>query len=383
MRIIFVEPTLLGGGAERCVAQWAEHLTLAGWDVRLLAMTPMVRSRPEDPVPRRATASADEDVLQERGHLSRVRALKRHLRVVQPDVVVSVLTYANLLTCAAATWDRKYSLILGEHNSMARLLRSQGHRGRLKLQATRALYRRADAVFCVSHPVAADLGAAVPAVADRLWVLPNPVLPCLSPSSRSELSPPVEHGIRLLFVGRLEVEKRPSLVISTAIELAGRGWNVEVAFIGDGSLRWDLEAEAEASGISCSFSGWSDLWTRDSFTAGSCLVLPSVAEGFGNVLVEAAALGLPAVAPSEALGVGDAILPGVTGAFALSSEPGHLADAVIDALDVRLPDPSVDRWLDMYRTPASGARFQSAVEAVHQEHLGVRSLYLGAPGDGP
>lgn len=253
---------------------------------------------------------------------------------------------------------------------MARLLRSQGHTGRLKLQAARALYRRADAVFCVSHPVAADLGAAVPAVADRLWVLPNPVLPGLDSRARSELDPLVEHAVRLLFVGRLESEKRPSLVISTGAELARRGWDVEVAFIGDGSLRLDLEAEAEASGIPFSFSGWSDLWHRDDgFAAGSCLMLPSVAEGFGNVLVEAAALGLPAVAPSQALGVGDAIIPGMTGAFALSSHPGHLADAVIDALDLQ---PSVDRWLNTYRTPVSGARFQSAVQAVHQEHLAAR-----------
>ena len=64
-------------------------------------------------------------------------------------------------------------------------------------------------------------------------------------------------------------------------------------------------------------------------------------------LTEAAAAGIPCVAPSSALGVADAIVPGLTGVLALSARPEDLADGVLEA--TALPSPvALEGWLSRF-----------------------------------
>jgi glycosyltransferase involved in cell wall biosynthesis len=75
-------------------------------------------------------------------------------------------------------------------------------------------------------------------------------------------------------------------------------------------------------------------------------------EGFGNVLIEAAAAGIPSVARSSALGVADAVIPGVTGELVASGTPEQLADGVLRAITARPADP-VAAWLRRFTTQSS------------------------------
>ena len=75
------------------------------------------------------------------------------------------------------------------------------------------------------------------------------------------------------------------------------------------------------------------------------VLLPSTCEGFGNVLVEAAAAGIPSVAMSAALGVADALVPGVTGELVHLDSPDMIADAVQRAARYRVDAP---RWLERF-----------------------------------
>ncbi len=103
-------------------------------------------------------------------------------------------------------------------------------------------------------------------------------------------------------------------------ELGARGVSASAVFIGDGDQRARLEREAASAGLDVAFPGWVD--DRQPLAAGcDCLLLPSDVEGLGMVLVEAAGMGLPSVAPSPALGVADAVVPGLTGILSLSTAP--------------------------------------------------------------
>lgn len=65
--------------------------------------------------------------------------------------------------------------------------------------------------------------------------------------------------------------------------------------------------------------------------ASDLLVLPSYREGFGNVILEAAAASVPTVA-TEVTGCVDAVVDGVTGRLVPPGTPAALADAVIELL---------------------------------------------------
>ena len=91
--------------------------------------------------------------------------------------------------------------------------------------------------------------------------------------------------------------------------------------------------------------GWVEDWTSRC-PPDAVLLHPAVKEGFGNVLIESACAGIPAVAVSNALGVADAVVPGVTGSLALDASVESLAEAVLDAQAVTFE--GADAWLNRF-----------------------------------
>jgi len=132
-----------------------------------------------------------------------------------------------------------------------------------------------------------------------------------------------------LFVGRASREKGAAALAGLAERLAGRGLHVLVC--GDGPELPALAAAAQAARFT--FAG---AVTADEVAAAlrcaDVLVLPSVHEELGSVLLEAMAAGLPAVAYAVG-GVGEAIVEGVTGLLVAPGDEEALARAVAAVLD--------------------------------------------------
>jgi glycosyltransferase involved in cell wall biosynthesis len=171
--------------------------------------------------------------------------------------------------------------------------------------------------------------------------------------------PGSDRGLQIVLACRLVVQKRPLLAIAAAAELQRRGVPVEVVSFGGGPMLADVVAAARAAGVTFRHEGWVENWF-DHFGDNAVALLPSSREGFGNVLVEAAAAGYPSVAVSGALGVADAIVPGITGELALSAEPADLADALLRASELTLAD--IDPWLRRFSPQSSGADLESVLE---------------------
>src|SRR5262249_28909954 len=148
--------------------------------------------------------------------------------------------------------------------------------------------------------------------------------------------------------------------------LRARGIAVHGSVIGDGPLRADLDDYAEAHGIGLTFLGWRQPWW-ESVTDVDCLLLPSAIEGFGNVLVEAANAGIPSVARSSALGVADAIVPGITGELVTGDTADELADGVLRAIRPTVETP-LARWLARFTADSSMERLITALEYASGDH---------------
>jgi glycosyltransferase involved in cell wall biosynthesis len=181
---------------------------------------------------------------------------------------------------------------------------------------------------------------------------------------------------------RLVRQKQPELAVETAAVLRSRyGMAAGVEYFGQGPDESLVRETAERLGVPVSFRGWVTSWF-DEAAADAVVLLPSVAEGFANVLVEAAAAGIPSVASSRALGVADAIVPNLTGILAIDTTPDSFAEAVCRAVD--LTPAAAGAWFERFSPAESGARLLHVIRSVVRNRpLGdadeVRTLQPASP----
>ena len=241
------------------------------------------------------------------------------------------MTHGNVVAILICTifGNRNIPLVVSERNMPSLQYFNARGRDRLTIWLARRLYRRAGGVVAISHPVAGDLVSGFHVMPDRLYVVPNPVISDThaDDSSSPTLAP---RSLHIGFVGRLVEQKRPSLFLAVLRTLAQRGIEVCGTIFGDGPLRELTEREALELGLDVSFFGWQEPWWEGASKI-DCIVVTASFEGLANVLVEAAAAEIPSVASSRALGVADAILPGITGELAMTDDAGAYADAVLRA----------------------------------------------------
>jgi glycosyltransferase involved in cell wall biosynthesis len=161
------------------------------------------------------------------------------------------------------------------------------------------------------------------------------------PEKRLELreSARVELGIRkdqsvIVYVGRLWEQKHPQMLVASLAELVEQHPSLDPVLLiaGDGPLRGEVEAAARVCELPdrVRVLGWlSDV--APVMAAADLLFLPSLWEGLPLTLVEAACMGLPAVA-TDIKGNREAIVPGETGLLIPPKDPVAAADALAQIL---------------------------------------------------
>lgn len=298
--------------------------------------------------------------------------LIRHLRRDRPDLLLVSLGHNNVVAMAAKLLARsRCRLVVCQHNALSAEVRND-RRYRILPLAYRLLSPLADHVVAVSEGVAADLAAVTGIDRARIEVIPNPVVtaelaasiaqPNDDPWFRPD-SPPV-----YVAVGRL-VRQKDHATLLRAFALHRRQVDCRLAIIGEGPLLGALEALAQELGIAgdVRFLGFRENplpYMRDA----AALVLSSLWEGLGNVLVEALACGTPVIAtdcphgPAEILDggrYGRLVRPGDHVALAAALDPTLRIDFPPARLRARAASYSVEvaaqRYLDLGRAPASGA----------------------------
>jgi glycosyltransferase involved in cell wall biosynthesis len=142
----------------------------------------------------------------------------------------------------------------------------------------------------------------------------------------------------LLYVGRFTEVKRLPLLIE-AYELARPGFNTRAPLVLVGGFPGEWEGEHPREAIlrvgarDVHLAGWhehEDL--PDILSAADVIVLPSVREQFGQVLVEGMACGLPAIAV-DAHGPADIVKHGETGWLVEPDDVHGLANALVEAVN--------------------------------------------------
>lgn len=145
---------------------------------------------------------------------------------------------------------------------------------------------------------------------------------------RSECNIP-NTAIVFLFLGRLTRDKGLHDLAAAFLEAANSDPRIQLFVVGpdeDG-----LGPEVDALGTSfpgrVHRAGFADR-PEDYMSAADVLCLPSYREGFGSVIIEAASVGLPAIA-SRIYGITDAVIEGVTGVLHEPGSSKEIASAML------------------------------------------------------
>ena len=161
------------------------------------------------------------------------------------------------------------------------------------------------------------------------------------------------------YVGRLSEEKGIRRLVEGFVQLADP--TIELMIIGDGPLRGELEALADACGVGerTHWAGWvphNELGERLNRLA--LLVLPSYTEGLPNVLLEAMACGTPILAPRIG-SIPDVVEDGVTGYLMDGNDAATIRGGMDRALKDGMLDEVAERGMRMV---IDRFNFRSSVE---------------------
>jgi glycosyltransferase involved in cell wall biosynthesis len=356
MRVGILIPRLGGGGAEFVALQWAAYLKTQGHTVDIIT----THGGPEH-------HSQHEVVgLAARTLPSRIRELRRHIAAADYDVLLALMPHWNVLALLSTLGRRgRPAVIISGRNIESALRTSQGLTYRLELLLARFLYRRADAYIAISHPVAAEAASAYGIDSSRIWVVPNPATGKFSGDRpqlyRSHGAAGEPQTVTLTVPARIVRQKQPELAVETAAVVRAQfGIAASVEYFGQGPDEARVREAASRLGVPVSFHGWVELWF-DQAASDAVVLLTSSAEGFGNVLVEATAAGIPSVSSSRALGVADAIVPNVTGILCMGSAAADYAAAVAEAM--QLTPVRAAAWLERFSPAESGRKLEQVLRA--------------------
>lgn len=352
MRIAILVPSLHGGGAEFVAVQWAEYLGSMGDEVTILTTHAPKGSRSVH--------------IRGRWFGERLLSLRGVLKRQRFDIVLSFAPHWNLLAVVSTFAFRGRPTICISGRTIEIEAVRAGNQKRIEITLAKIWYRLADGFIAISHATAAEAQARFGIPVSRIWVVPNPALAKLGEFDGRPASAPASGStLEIAVPGRLTSSKRPRLALSVAQRCATITRRpVRVHFFGSGAEE-EAVRRAVPQDIEVVFHGWVEQWF-DEVPPGAVVLLPSRLEGFANVLVESAARGFPSVASSRALGVSDAILPGITGSLALTDSIDDFAEAVLEAEDIEL-GIAAGAWFRRFTPEASGARLRRALVAVDRE----------------
>jgi glycosyltransferase involved in cell wall biosynthesis len=137
----------------------------------------------------------------------------------------------------------------------------------------------------------------------------------------------------VLFAGRLIPEKQATLGVAAIAAAVPRVDGLRGEFLGDGPERAALQAAIARNGLQGTVSapGFADAATIDAeMRRAMCMLLPSRREGYGLVVVEAAARGTPSVVVAgEDNAATELIEEGVNGFIAADADPQTIARAIV------------------------------------------------------
>lgn len=214
----------------------------------------------------------------------RLSGIRKAIRDYRPDLVLSYLDTPNILACILKAFSGKWKLIVSERNTTQRL----SMRERIKY----LLFRYADLIVPNSYSQSQFLESHYPSLFNKCHVITNFVDTDLFTTAEPSRD---EGALRLIGVGRIESQKNIPRLIQAVRNVREKGLQVSVDWYGKGYDTYDdCVRLIQEYGLNDCFRFLPPYHPIvEKYHSADIFVLPSLYEGFPNVLCEAMSCGLP------------------------------------------------------------------------------------------
>ena len=344
-RVAIFMPSLFGGGGQRSMVNLANGMAESGYAVDL------VLAQVEGPFLSEVRSPVRVVDLKASRALTSLPALVRYLRSEQPEAMLSVFGYVNII----ASWAWRLAsvrtrLLLNEQNTVS--LESGNAtkwRGRLVPWLMKRFYPWANGIVVVSHGVRDDMAQLTKIPRERITVIYNPSVVRAEVWEKAQApldhpwfepdQPPV-----LVAVGRLQMQKDyPTLLHAFAKVRQNRP--ARLLILGEGRERGALEELIKRLGLEHDVSLPGFVVNPYAYMArASLFVLSSRWEGLPTVLIEALCCGTPVVSTDCPSGPREILKNGQYGQLVPVGDVDQLARAIKAGLNGDLSSPPAESW---------------------------------------
>lgn len=283
MKIVFSMACMRGGGAERVVSELANRFNERGHEVSIITT-----HNSECVYPLHKRISLIDLSKDDKGILSRVKAIRRCIKENHFDVVISFLTNSNIETLMASSM-LKTPVIISERNNpfvdpkgkIYRILRTMTYP-----MAEGYVFQTPDAQAFFSK-----------SIQKKSLVIMNPINPELPEAYVGEREK------RIVNVGRLVTQKNQKMFIDAFCEFYTAHPDYIAEIYGDGPMEQELSAYIQSKGMQDKI--FLRGFTTDVISKiekASMFVMSSDYEGMSNALIEAVGMGVPCISTDHPIG---------------------------------------------------------------------------------
>lgn len=350
-RLCVIIPGFSDGGAQRqCIYLLNELQNRPEWDVHVIRFSSGVH----DGLLQKSNLTIHELPLKSNYDFRVLTKLSKLVREIDPHILMSWLHSADVYSFFIRRLMPRTRWVMTERDST--------YPKEFRYQLRRALGRYADAIVANSA-AGSDYWKGNGAKGER-FVVGNILNRAAAVSTNRAPS------TRAIYVGRLEPQKNVVALARAAIVLARRRAGAEFLFIGEGSLRGEIEALVKEGGVESQVR-LEGFQRNVAQYLGSASLLASFShhEGLPNALMEATAAGVPIVA--SAIPEHAALLGSDYPYYVAETESPEAAASVLErALD----DPNASVHLAYAQSLVNGM----TPTAVTNRYLAIFDQVLGA-----
>ncbi|MBI3378784.1 MAG: glycosyltransferase [Nitrospirae bacterium] len=374
-KILFVIPTLSGGGSERVMVHLIRNIDRSKFNPCLVLFEKKGQYLEDLP------SNIQIFELKKGGYKYGFQwlilfKLRKLIEKQKPDIILSFMWYTNLIALIARSLSKskcriavseRYGLLISHEGWLIELLRRQ---------VIRFFYPKANLIIVNAKEMGIQLRKMLNISENKIAVIYNPV----DLKKINQLCIKDAHHLWykeqipiITAVGRLTLQKGFTYLLKAVrILLLSEGIQCRLVILGRGPEQERLEKLAVELGINTNVEFFGFQTNPYKYLARSTVfVLSSLYEGFPNVLLEAMALGIPSVATRCPTGPDEIITEGVDGILVPSADEKAIADAIKkllldDDLRKRLSEAGKRRIQD-FAVEKIVKQYEDAIESVCAE----------------
>ena len=215
----------------------------------------------------------------------RIPVILNYIRKFNPDIVISYLNIPCIIACIGKLLGQKYKLIVSERNTTQKITL----RERIKFN----LYRFADLIVPNSYSQEYFIKKHYPSLSKKISTITNMVdTEYFSPTENSKQSKVIE----IIGVGRIDSQKNVLTLLDAIYQLASKGYRFHFKWFGQKYPHYYEQCINKLQKLNLtSYFEFKDATTdiKTEYLKADVFCLPSLYEGFPNVLCEAMSCGLP------------------------------------------------------------------------------------------